>query len=124
MHEEPTPLNLRLEAQRTHQVIERLNIPGLSKPGERIASQPREAYHPSPSSRRMASPGEIAELDAILGELWAVNQEHIGEPTLEVEAYYALTGHRQELTERFIAWCRRLFERRTDPGSSRSQRQG
>jgi hypothetical protein len=50
-----------------------------------------------------------------LDELWEVNQEHVGELILEVEAYYVLTGLRRELTNRRIAWCRRFFERRSAP---------
>ena len=124
MAEDPIPRQLRLEAERARMSDERLGITSTPKVGNRILQQPREAYRPPSFLGKIAPPEEVAELAEILGELWEVNQEHVGDPTLEVEAYYVLTGQRHDLTERLIAWCRRIFERRSDPGRINPRDQG
>jgi hypothetical protein len=116
MAEDPDPRQLHLEAKRSRRNQEQLGVTSTPEAGDRVLSQPREAYRPPSFLRKIALPGEVAELAGILDELWSVNEEHVGEIILEVEAYYALTGRRRDITERLIAWCRRFFEQRSDPG--------
>ena len=124
MAEDPAPRQLRLEAERVQMSHEQLGVTSTPKARDRVLSQPKEAYRPPSFVPKTAPPGEVAELVGILSELWSVNQEHVGEKILEVEAYYALTGQRHDITERLIAWCHQFFERRSDPGRTNPKDRG
>lgn len=115
MSGDPTSRQLRLEAERARMADERLGVTGTPKVGDLVQAQPREVYRPPLFVDRLAPAGEVAELAHLLDELWEVNQEHVGDPILEVEAYYALTGQGDDLSRHPTAWCRRFFERRADP---------
>ena len=124
MVQEPTSRQLRLEAERVQKANERLGATLTPRVGDRVRSVPREDYRLPRFIGKIAADDEVAELTGIVDELWSVNEEHVGERILEVEAYYDLTGQRHELTERLISWCRRFFEKRSDPALYNPKDQG
>src|SRR5437868_249731 len=59
---------------------------------EIIEHQPRELYRPPHFLTKTATPQQVADLECILQEVWAVNEQHVRENTSEVEVYYCVTG--------------------------------
>lgn len=116
MPELPDSRQLRHEAERARMADERLGVTCTPKVGDRVLAQAERAYRPPPFLAKIVPAEEVAELAEILHDLWSVDQEQVGEKILEVQAYYALTGQRHDITERLTAWCRRFFERRSEPG--------
>jgi hypothetical protein len=124
MAQEPTSRQLGLEAERVQKADERLGATLTPRVGDRIRSVSREEYRLPAFIGKIAESEDVVELTSIVDELWSVNEEHVGERILEVEAYFALTGQRHELTERLISWCRRVFEKRSDPALYNPKDQG
>src|SRR5262245_62165814 len=115
MSQSPTPQQLHHEANRVHEVDESLGVTWTPTPTDRVVTLPQAAYRAPLFLKRIASADEVAGLEKILDKLRELNEAHAGERILEVEAFYALTGSRRDLTDRLIAWFRTFFERRSAP---------
>jgi hypothetical protein len=83
---------------------ERKLVPGHVDFKERIESQPSDNYTPPVFLRKTATPDQYAEFGLILDELRALNEEHVGKRTREVEAYLHWIGWIQLLQDRLMAW--------------------
>lgn len=90
----------------------------------RIKSFPREAYRPAFFVEQTGTPELYRELSDLLGQLWEINEEHVGELNTDVNVYFALTGIHAALSERLMDWCGRYLALRVvrenprDHGSS------
>jgi hypothetical protein len=71
-----------------------------------VASYPAEAYRPKPYLRKMMTETQYRDLGIILNDLYALNEEHVGESILEVGVYFSLTGVHEALEDLMISWTR------------------
>jgi hypothetical protein len=83
--------------------------------GERIAPQPRAAYAPPAFLVKTATAPEQAELARLLDQLWEVNEQHVGQKTLEAEMALVLSGADRPLLNGLRVWCGSYFGHRSDP---------
>jgi hypothetical protein len=86
---------------------------------ERIELQQRDDYRPPYFLKQTATQQEFTEFCEILEELWTLNNEFAGERTLEVEAYLAVTGECEVLSEMARYWCQSYFDHRKDKCNNR-----
>ena len=96
MVQSPKPQQLRHEANRVHEVDELLGVTWTPTPTDRVITLPQSSYRPPTFLRRIASPDEVAGLEKIFDELRELNEGMPARGSLEVEAFYALTGSRRD----------------------------
>ena len=77
-----------------------------------VASQPQSAYRLASFVGALATCEEHDALSGLLYELWLLNEEHVGEPILQVNIYFALTGTHERLENSFMQWLEGYFTRR------------
>jgi hypothetical protein len=88
---------------------------------ERVEEQRSEDYDPPGDVKKTATPEEYQTLCEILGEICKVNNEFIGEPTHQVEAYLCTTGANVEIEEKTRNWCQSYFSRRMKKDNGRDK---
>jgi hypothetical protein len=105
---DPCKQQIHVEAKRLLAYCQPLSSQGLVRSVEnyRVQSYSSQAYRPKPWLRRTTTPAQYANLTAILEDLRALNEEHVGEPIIEVNVYFALTGVHESLDNRLFEWTK------------------
>jgi hypothetical protein len=88
---------------------------------ETIKTQSSDIYRPPPHLEKTATSDERTRLEALLREMWEINEAFVGERTLEAEAYLVLTGDHEHLVKRIEQWCESYFSRRFQKTNNRDK---
>jgi hypothetical protein len=88
---------------------------GIVPPDEVIA-EPNPADYLSPSYLKSTAPHLAAEFGELLEKLRDLNARFVGRRTVEVQAYFSLTGEHELLETAFYEWCKKYFAIRGDLG--------
>lgn len=77
-----------------------------------VASFPQSAYSLPSFISTTATPEERRALSGLLGDLWQLNEDHVGMPIIEANICFSLTGIHERMEGEFVQWSETYFSRR------------
>ncbi len=118
----PDAPQLKHEADRTYAMELGCSDEDLRPRDERIESQSERLYRPPAFLKTTTTPDQFQELADIFHKIREVNEEHVGELTMELGVYLFLAGRDVPVVERLLPWCRRYVEKRWPQFNPRDER--
>ena len=95
-------------------------FPGQGYDNPRIMPLPLEAFRP-PAFVHKTAPDMYAEIEALLREVWELNEQCVGERLLEAEAYLVFADLPRPLIKRIRKWIEKYLLRRLQQNNPRDK---